>query len=226
MDTQTLTMTPTDLIKYRNDLVRTNKYLSLGRVRTIAIGPCASFKPPANDPYINGWGPQPQRNARGRMIDLSGQWLPIGQDVNSGQILIVASLRRKDGRVGLPDLADPTWRAENWTEAEVKGDVERDPAKDKVRMVPQRLEDRTNDVLMGSNFMVFRPVERITYQPEETKDGKFSGFKPAEWRIRFAVDGNGDHCSFLVDYNHSTGQGSGECHFLGGTPFFEADARG
>src|SRR5260370_8005597 len=143
MDTQTLTMTPTDLIKYRNDMVRTNKYLWLGRVRTIAIGPCASYKPPANDPYINGWGPQPQRNARGRMIDLSGQWLPIGQDVNSGQILIVASLRRKDGRVGLPDLADPTWRAENWTEAEVQGAVDPDPAKHKHQLVPHPPEHPT-----------------------------------------------------------------------------------
>jgi hypothetical protein len=226
MDAATLTMTPADLFKYRNDLVRTKKYLALGRVRTIAIGPCSTYKPPAIDPIINGWGDQPQRHARGRMIDLTGQWLPIGQDTQSGQILITAPLRRRDGRVGLPDLADPTWRAPDFTEEEAMDPNKRDPSKDQVRLIPQRLEDRTNDQLMGSNFMVFQPVERITYQPEETRDGKFSGFRPAEWRIRFGVDGDGHHCAFLVDYNPQTGQGTGECHFFGGIPFFEADARG
>lgn len=242
-----LTMSPADLLQYRRDLVRTQKFLSLGRIRTIAIGPTAGYTPPPNDPYISGFGAQPQRNARGRMIDLSGQWLPIGQDTNTGMILITAPLRRADGYVGLPDLVDPLWRAADYTEEEAANpdcsenclipfdwkDGKKVPhkhirlraGKDKPRMIPQRLEDRTNEVLDGTNFMVFQPVERITYQPEDLKNGERS-FKPSEWRIRFTTDGSGMKCAFLVDYNAKTGKGTGECHFFGGIPNFEGDARG
>jgi hypothetical protein len=222
MATRTLKMTPADLFEYQNTLVRTQKYLALGRMRTIAIGPCDTYTPPANDPIINGWGDQPQRNARGRMIDLSGQWLPIGQaSDDKNMILCCAPLRRADGYVGLPDLADPTWKAESFTEAEAMDpDKFRDPAKDRPRMMPQRLEDRTNDRLAGTNFLVFQPVLRITYQPEELKPGDQHGFKPAEWKIEFRPEINGTMCAFLVD------QKTGECHFFGGIPFFGGDTRG
>lgn len=248
IEAPSITMGPADLIQYQKDLVRTQKVLPLGRMRTIAIGPCDSFKPPANDPIISGWGPQPQRNARGRMIDLSGQWMPIAQDPKTGMILCTAPLRRADGYVGLPDLVDPTWRAPDFTQEEienpdcdancrkqfdivgVRGKAKKVPHKhihlrgdkDKPRMIPQRLEDRTNDVLKGTRFMVFQPVLDITYQPEDATKKNFS---PSEWRISFRKDGNGDHCAFLVDYNYRTGEGTGECYFLFGVPDFHGDTR-
>lgn len=240
--TRTLTMGPADVLKYQNDLVRTQKYLPLGRMRTIAIGPCESYKPPARDPIINGWGPQPQQNARGRMIDLSGQWLPIAQGEDKSMILCTATLIRKDGYVGLPDLVDPTWRAPEFTEEEVMNpdcdanclkqwDVvkgERKPhvhvrarvEKDKPRMIPQRLEDRTNDRMAGSNFLVFQPVLRLTYQPENIKTGEAHGFQPAEWKIEFRPEPDGTHCAFLADVK------TGECHFFGGIPVYGGDTRG
>jgi hypothetical protein len=241
MATKTLTMSPVDLLDYRNKLVRTGKFLPLGRMRTIAVGPCATYTPPPNDPIINGWGPQPQRHAKGRLIDLSGQWLPIGQAEDKSMILCTATLRRADGYVGLPDLVDPLWRAADFTEEEAMNpdcdvncrkqwdivDGKRVPhvhielrkGKDNPRLIPQRLEDRTNDRLAGTNFLVFQPVERITYQPEELKAGE-RNFKPAEWKITFSPDLSGTHCAFLVD------QKTGECHFFGGIPMFGGDTRG
>src|SRR5258708_18059139 len=181
----TLTMTPADLLKYRDELVRTGKFFPLGRMRTIAVGPCDTYTPPPNDPIISGWGPQPQRNARGRMLDFSGQWLPIGQAEDKSMILVTSTMVRADGYIGLPDLVDPMWRAADYSPEEamtpdcdancrklvdilpsgekvehkhvnLRGD------KDKPRLIPQRLEDRTNDRLAGTNFLVFQPALGIT----------------------------------------------------------------
>jgi hypothetical protein len=240
MATRTLTMTPVDLFKYHNELVRTGKVLPLGRMRTIAVGPCDTYTPPANDPIINGYGPQPQRNARGRMLDFSGQWLPIAKAQDS-MILVTAPMIRKDGYVGLPDLVDPLWRAADYTEEEAANpdcdsdcrkqwdvvDGKRVPHvhiklrgdKDTPRMLPQRLEDRTNDRLAGTNFLVFQPVLRITYQPESLK-ADTHGFQPTEWKIEFRPDAGGVHAAFLVDPTN------GECHFFGGVPVFGGDTKG
>lgn len=242
MATRTLTMTPADLFKYQNDLARTGKVLPGGRMRTIAVGPCDTYTPPPNDPIISGYGPQPQRNARGRMLDFSGQWLPFGIAEDKAMLVVTAPMIRKDGYVGLPDLVDPLWRAADYTEEEaanpdcdsdcrkqwdiVKG--ERKPHvhirlradKDTPRMIPQRLEDRTNDRLQGTNFLVFQPVLRVTYQPEELKPGDQHGFKAAEWKIEFRPDMGGVHAAFLVDPTN------GECHFFGGVPIFGGDTKG
>lgn len=242
MATRTLTMTPADLFKYQNELVRTGKVLPLGRMRTIAIGPCDTYTPPLGDPIISGWGEQPQRNARGRMLDFSGQWLPIGQAQDKSMILVTAPMIRKDGRVGLPDLVDPQWRAGDYSPEEAANPdcdadcrkqwdivkAERVPHKhirlrgdkDTPRLIPQRLEDRTNDRLQGTNFLVFQPVLRVTYQPEELKTGDQHGFKPAEWKIEFRPEMNGTHAAFLVDPTN------GECHFFGGVALFGGDTKG
>lgn len=209
--TTTLKMTPADLLKYRNDLVRTGKYLPLGRMRTIAIGPCSTYKPPANDPIIK---------IRGRMIDLSGQYLPIAQAPDKAMILVTSTLRDAQGRVALPELADPTWRAADYTPEEATLAVDRPEWKDKVRMLPQRLEDRTNDELEGTGFLVFQPVLRITYQPELVDKDRGNQFQPAEWKIEFRPDVAGVHCAFLCDPR------TGECHFFGGLPIFGGDTRG
>jgi|HubBroStandDraft_6_1064221.scaffolds.fasta_scaffold235765_2 hypothetical protein len=242
MATKTLTMTPADLFKYQNELVRTGKFLPLGRMRTIAVGPCDTYTPPPNDPIISGYGPQPQRNARGRMLDFSGQWLPIGQAQDKSMILVTSTMIRKDGYVGLPDLVDPLWRAADFSPEEaanpdcdadcrkqwdvVKGKrvahvhIQLRGDKDKARLIPQRLEDRTNDRLQGTNFLVFQPVLRITYQPEDLKPGGQQGFKPTEWKIEFRPELGGTHAAFLVDPTN------GECHFFGGVPIFGGDTKG
>jgi hypothetical protein len=209
--TQTLTMSPADLLKYRDELVRTGKFLPLGRLRTIAIAPNANYTPPPNDPIIK---------IRGRMMDLSDQYLPIAQAPDKQLVLVTSTLwNPKKNEVGLPDLADPTWRAPNWTEDEVTGKVDRPAEKDRVGLVPQRLEDRTNEQMEGTNFLVFQPVLRVTYQPEKlNKDDH--GFQPTEWKIDFRPDGSGYSCAFLCDPR------TGQCHFFGGIAVFGGDTRG
>ena len=225
------TLSAGDLMKLRNDWVRTGKFISLGRIRTIAIGPDSSFRAPANDPYIN---------RRGRMMDLASQFLPIGQPDDKTQVLVTGTLRRADYAVGLPDLVDPEWHAPSLTQEEVMNpDCSSDCAKvwdlvpgkdaagnpfpgkphvharlrggkDTPILVPQRLRDRTSEKLAGSDFLVFKPVLSITYQPEDIKTGK--GFMPEEWGIVFSPDFEGKHCTLLVS------ESTGECHFLFGIP--------
>jgi hypothetical protein len=244
------TATIADLFDRQTALVRTGKFVPQGRIRTISIGPCASYTPPPDDLIINGWGAQPQRNARGRMLDLSDQWLPFadaGADSISGagRLLVTSPMIRKDGYVGLPDLVDPLWRAPDFSAEEAanpdcdancrklwdivpdgKGKTKRVQHvhvnlrgdKDKPRMIPQRLEDRTNDRLQGTNFLVFQPLLNITYQPESLTGDKHD-LKPAEWRIEFLPDTGGIHSSFLVDPTN------GECHFFGGVAHFLGESR-
>ena len=249
METQVLTRTPADVFKYQNDMVRTGKVLPLGRMRTLAIGPDQSFTDHCRrhpeilrDPYIGGWGAQPQRNARGRMMDFSGQWLPIARAADLPMILVTATMRRKDGYGGLPDLVDPLWSAPEFTKQEATnpdcdancrkvwdvvqggrqphGHVQIRGDKDKARMIPQRLEDRTGDCLDNDgNILVFQPVLRLTYQPESLT-GSEHGFQPAEWKIEFRPDEAGVYCAFVVWLK------TGECHFFGGVPVFGGDTKG
>jgi hypothetical protein len=245
---QTLTLSPADLIEHRRTLMRTQRSgLPLGRLRTIAVGPDQGWEDnrPAHDVYIDGWGEQPQAHARGRMMDLSGQWLPIAQ---AGElILITATMVRADGYVGLPDLVDPLWHAPDFSEEEAMNpdcdancrqvwDIDAKTGqrvahqhihlrgdKDKPKMVPQRLTDRHDSVYVhtdGTKFLVFRPCLRVTYQPEDLKAGDNHGFKPAEWKIEFKPDLSGNWCAFLC------AEKTGECHFFGGIPVFGGDTRG
>ena len=209
MATKTMTMTPADILKFQNDLIRTGQCLPIGRLSRIAIGPHGNYKPPVGDPIIEKYG---------RMIDLRGNFLPIAQTKDRSMVLITAPLIDRQGRVALPDLPDPTWTPEQWSKEEVEDSTLRDPGKDQPRMVPQRLEDRTSEKLIGSNFLVFQPVLRITYQLELDKK-----LQPIENRISFRPDPSTNpptFCAFLVD------QVNGECHFYGGVPMYEGDARG
>jgi len=206
MTTNTMTMTPADLLLYHNELVRTGQYTALGRMSRIAIGPNAKYVPPPADPQIQKFG---------RLIDLRGQFLPIAQSMDRSMVLVTATLTNSEGRVGLPDLPHPAWAPEQWSEEEVKDSTKRDPKKDQTPMIPQRLEDRTNERLQGTGFLVFQPVLRVTYQVELDKK-----FQPVEWRISFRPDNAGVHCAFLVH------ERTGECHFFGGVPVYDGDARG
>ncbi len=197
---------PADMLDYDAELIRTGQCLPIGRMSRVAIGPSADYTPPPNDPIIAKYG---------RMIDLRNTFLPIAQSLDRTIVLVTSPLLDRDGRVTLPSLPDPTWEPEKWTEDEVKDAVLRDPVKDMPHMVEQRLEDRTNQRLKGTGYMIFQPVLRITYQVELDKK-----FQPLEWRISFRPDSSGRHCAFLV-HEHT-----GECHFVFGVPSYDGDARG
>lgn len=202
--------TPADVLKYQTELIRTGQYLPLGRLQKIAIGPNASYRPP-DDPIIR---------KHGRFIDLRDKLLPLGQSRDRSQVLICAPMLGADGRAGLPDLPDPEWVAPARSLEEIEGrkivenGVERrevvkaDPTKYTPRMIPQRLEDRTSQMLEGTEFLVFEPVEYFTFQPEIK--GRLVG---DAWRVKCLPDFStkpATHVSLLVDRR------TGDAHFFGG----------
>jgi hypothetical protein len=191
-----LTMTPADVLTYQSELVRTGKTLPLGRMQKIFIGPVAGYEEP-NDPYIRKFG---------RMIDLRDRMLPVAKSPNDeSMILVTAPMVDRNGRVNLPDVPDPSWYPDPWTADESTHVVERDPLKDKARMIPQRLEDRTSEKLAGTNFLVFQPVLSFTFQPEIA--GEMAG---RIWICQWMPTYDGQHCAMLVD------QRTGQTHFFGG----------
>jgi hypothetical protein len=192
----TLTQTPADILTYQADLVRTGKSLPMGRMQKIFIGPVAGYDQP-DDPYIKKFG---------RMIDLRERMLPVAKSPDGSMILVTALMvDPRTGYVGLPDVPDPSWHPDPWTRDESTHVVERDPSKDKARMIPQRLEDRTSERLAGTNFLVFQPVISFTFQPEIA--GEMAG---RIWICQWMPSYDGTHCGMLVD------QRTGQTHFFGG----------
>ena len=134
-------------------------------------------------------------------------------------LLVPALLVDRAGRVSLPDLPDPNWIAPAPTKEEIEGiekvntvtgqkyrEFPKDSPRANVRMIPQRLEDRAEGRLEKTNFLVFSPVLRITFQPEINK--RMVG---DAWVIECKYN-NADqtHMALLVD------QQTGETHFYGG----------
>jgi hypothetical protein len=217
----TATASPADILKYQSDLVRTGNFLPLGRINKMALGPAAGYTPPVDDPFIAKFG---------RLIDLRDRFLPLAMSHDRSQLLITGPLLGRDGRVNLPDVPDPNWRAPERTREEIEGvedveatarvrklnpqarpvmkPVEIDRAAHTARMIPQRLEDRTSEVLAGSKgaILVFQPVENLAVQPE-----KDSNLLATAWVIEFAYNpADGTHACFMA--NRETG----ECHLYGG----------
>ncbi|MGH8135066.1 MAG: hypothetical protein ACRER4_01865 [Steroidobacteraceae bacterium] len=192
----TLTMTPADVLEYQRELVRTHDYLPVGRMQKISIGYNAGYQPPPADPYIQKFG---------RMIELRDRFLPLAQSRDRSQLLVTAPLPIENGRVVLPDLPDPTWKPEEWSNDEVTGVSARDAAKDQVRMVPQRLEDRSSERLQGTNMLVFQPVIRLAFQPELE-----NRLQSTAWTAECRPDSSGKGTALLVDMK------TGECFFFGG----------
>jgi hypothetical protein len=213
---KSLTMTPKDILAYQCELVRTSNYLPLGRMQKIAIGPSGDYTPPAGDLYIQKYG---------RLIDLRNSFLPIAHSPDKSMILVTAPLLDRDGYVALPDLPDPSWIPAPPSKEEIEGREVIDTANGtkrresytdfdrvKPRMIPQRLEDRTSIRLEGSNFLVFAPVERITFQPEI--DNRTVG--TAWWIDCKANPADKTMATLLVD------QKTGQVHFFGGRYSIEA----
>jgi hypothetical protein len=221
MTTATAIQTIADLVRYHRELVRTQKNFALGRMKTIAIGPSRDWRPPAGDPYIAKYG---------RLIELRDRMLPIAQsgDSSDSQILVTNALRDERGQVKLPDLPDPDWQRPALLREEIEGGkavetivegrkvthyvpIERDPARDRPPMIPQRLTDRCEQaggepaVIEGTNFLLFQPVLRIVYQPEIAN--RLIG---SAWNLDFTPDLEGKSATLLVDYK------TGEMFFLYG----------
>jgi hypothetical protein len=105
-----LSMTPADILKYQNDLVRTGQYERLGRLVKISIAPGDGWNPPPNDPFIKKYG---------RLIDLRDRFLPIAQSLDRSMLLATAPLVDRNNRVQLPDVPDPDWTPAGYSTEEL-----------------------------------------------------------------------------------------------------------
>lgn len=222
MSRATMTMTPADILTYQSELIRTGKAMPLGRMCKIAIGPSDDFRQTPADNFIKKYG---------RLIDMRDKFLPISQSPDRSMLLVPSAMLDRDGRVGLPDVPDPEWVAPPRTKEEIEGVerthptsgrkyrvspgskdpyrgdvVEVDSARYQARMLPQRLEDRTDVILEGTNYLVFSPVLHIAFQPE--LGGDLAG---TVWTID-CLPNPADRTlmSLLVDRR------TGETHFFGG----------
>lgn len=227
MGTRSLTMTPADILKYQEEQVRTGNCLPLGRMQKIAIGPAAGFVPPPNDPVIAKFGrlielrdrflpiafsmdrsmvlctaPLVDRNNRVCLPDVPDpNWLPrarTNEEIQGRTVKEGGPEHTEWMKINRPGARPPAP-----TGREISLPVE--ITNDVVRMVPQRLEDRTNEILEGTNFLVFSPVEKITFQPEI--EGRLQG---TAWWIDCKPEPNGTRTAFLVD------RATGQAHFFGG----------
>ena len=237
--TRSLTMSPVDILNYQNELVRTGKYIPLGRMQKISIEPADDWTAPPNDPVIAKFG---------RMIDLRDRFLPIAQSPDRSMILVTAPLVDRAGRVSLPDVPDPGWTpgvitkeelegqdvtlsfAESrLAEAELKGDLRaaaqwrsaRDNVKNghPVRMPYERPIEKDMARLLPQ-----RLEDRTVKMLEGTNYMVFQplinlAFQPeiekrlvgTAWTIRFAFNAaDSTHPALLVDRK------TGETHFFGG----------
>jgi hypothetical protein len=167
MRSTTLTGTPADLIGYQRELIRTKQFRPIGRIKMMQFDAAsADWLAPEGDPFIAKFG---------RLMDFRRNFLPLAESLDGTLLLPTAPMLVRDAsgvRVGLPDVPDPDWKPDLWTPEESRGEVKRDPAKDKARMIPQRLEDRAEKpggrlgVLEGTNFLVFQPLVEIMFQAE------------------------------------------------------------
>jgi len=218
---QQTVMSPIDLLRFQQELVRTGQYEMLGRANKIAIGPSKDYTPPPGDKYIEKFG---------RLMELRDRFLPIAESPDRTMILATAPLADRNGNVGLPDVPDPEWTPPARTREEITGvvDVEAtaarrkidanagevmmpapfDPKKYDPRMIPQRLEDRTSISLEGTGdrILVFQPVLYIAFQPEI--EGRTRG---TAWLVKFSFNPvDRTFATMLVDRR------TGQVNFYGG----------
>jgi hypothetical protein len=201
--------TPEGVLAYQRMLLRTKNYLPVGRIESISIGPSKYWDPAkfSRDPFIRKFG---------RFVHLRGRMVPLAISRDGGMALICSVFVLPGGRVGFPDVPDPDWKAEPWTEDEVTRKVIRPIEKDQAPMIPQRMTDRceyTDDkpaVIPGTNLLIFQPLVRIAYQLEHEGQLMAAGmrmdFRPDTSRVP-AV-----YAALLVDHK------TGDAFIYGGIP--------
>lgn len=235
---KTLTQTPADILTLQSDWVRTGKYEPLGVMMKMSIGDSARFTPPAGDALFDLHGRfidfrrcmMPialSLDAQGMLLvtaPLLRQSCPncaakgkTAQFLSSGQSTVVCpdclKAFTQPPEVKLPDLPDPNWVPEKFSQDEIEGRAPRDPKKIFPRMLPQYLANRCEKdgtrpgLLEGTDYMMFQPVVRIAFQRMMPSTGQLTA---AVGLIDCIANDEGKEACFLVNYR------TGECHFFGG----------
>ena len=158
--------------------------------------------------------PLRDRNNRVQLPDVPDpDWTPAPstKEEFEGQEITLTHAQRE---LAAAETAGDLRAAARWRAAEqnvraghpVRMPVERPIEKDTARMIPQRLEDRTNVMLEGTQFYVFEPVLTVAFQPELE-----NRLISTAWTIQFGFNpADRTHASLLVDRH------TGETHFFGG----------
>ena len=187
---------PADTLAWQTDRILHNDYELLGRAWVIVLE--ASHG--AGTPQAS------VANTLGSRIEFYGNdkrkgnsLMPrIAQTRDRSTLLLLDPIINTEGRVGLPDIPDPSWEPPIPTEEQVTGDY-RPPA---APMLKQEFADRARGQLKGTRFLVFGPVAQILIRPEGLPEG---------WIAECAGALNtGTQMELLID------QDTGQAHFFGG----------
>ena len=220
-----------DVLNYQDELVRTGQFEILGKMKTLVLEPARDANVPGrNETSVVGvrldW-----RNEEAPKGGYLENFVQIAQSLDRTMLLCLGAMRRRDGRVGLPDIPDPSWKPGNPTPEQVcppiTGYDERYKsaahpkgtpiygaawAGNQAPMIAQKLEDRCSGYVKGTHTMLFQPVHQILFQPEINQQ-----LQATYWMITGrAADGSTfchrtrTHLAFLVDAQ------TGAAHFYGG----------
>jgi hypothetical protein len=238
---QNLMQTPADILNYQLELVRTGKYEMIGRIMKLSIGDSARFKKPVDDKQFEQFGRF--IDFRHCMLPIglsfdSSQLLVLApllrvscpkcaergqttQFLSAGASTVICpqcmTSFSQAPEVKLPDVPDPFWQPEKFTQDEIEGRAPRDPKKIFPRMLPQYLANRCEKqgtqpaLLEGTDYMMFQPVVRMAFQAtvRDPKTGSPLAIAAAGL-INCLPNEEGKESCFLVNYR------TGECHFFGG----------
>ncbi len=191
-----------DFLAYQDHLVQTQQYEYLGRMKKIVLE--AEDGARTQGPHVTGkighcldW-----YNEKGPKGEILPSFLSIGQSRDRRMILPLAPVVRRDGRVGLPDIPDPSWKPRQPSrEEQMAGWFGEDAP-----MIAQDLGQLTDKIIQGSDILVFQPVAQILFQPEINQ-----ALQPTYWLLAGSFDpASRTHPAFLVDRR------TGAAHFYGG----------
>jgi len=203
-----------DILAYQRALVDTGQYEYLGRMKRVVLEAEEGARTQAAAVtsklgHCLEW--YDQRHPKGGTIR---NYVPIGQSPDRKMILALEPILKRDllGRltpeVGLPDLPDPTWKpGQAWgstSEYEAlvaKGFNPLDPP-----MVAQNLNQLSDKIVAGTNFLVFQPVVQVLFQPEINQV-----LQATYWTLLCSYDAaTQTHPALLID------RVTGAAHFYGG----------
>ena len=153
------------MVEYQRDLIRRADYETLGRVKCIVIDPEAQGNMPTGA----------VTEFHGRRLDFYGQWPLIAQSRDHSTLLLVGhkwgpAFLLPGGKVGLPDIPDPTWKRPAPSDAEFQSPTFRPP---EAPLIPQKLSERARGVVPATNtrYFVCGPIAQILVKPDDLPIG-------------------------------------------------------
>jgi hypothetical protein len=203
-----ITNSPADTINWQAEQIRTRQYELVGHIWKVVLEASrGAAVPQASVAHTVGtcldW--YGYENVNGKNC------LPrVAQSRDRSTLLLLDPVKRVDGKVGLPDIPDPTWRPKQPTAEELQTTV---PLQ-KAPMIQQHLYEEEGGVpigrargqLKGTKYLVFGPVVQILVRP--MVDNKLID---EGWFFQCGVDKtNGTHMEMLIH------QDTGEAFFYGG----------